>query len=95
MRKVVQPEEPRHQLVCGKLRWLVQRSLKRAIQEICNRKPPGSEIRVWTAGCASGEEAYSIAMLFAEALGEKLPQYHLQIFATDIDDDALNVARYC
>ena len=67
--------------------------LKRAIQEICNRKPPGSEIRVWTAGCASGEEAYSIAMLFAEALGEKLPQYRLQIFATDIDDDALNVAR--
>lgn len=68
-------------------------ALKRAIAEICNRKPAGSEIRIWTAGCATGEEAYSIAMLFSEALGDKLPLYKLQIFATDIDEEALNVAR--
>ena len=68
-------------------------ALRRAIADLCNRKPAGSEIRVWTAGCASGEEAYSIAMLFAEALGDRLSQYKLQIFATDIDDEALNFAR--
>jgi len=67
--------------------------LRRAVQDICNRKPPGSEIRVWVAGCASGEEAYSIATLFAEALDGRLSLYRVQIFATDIDDEALNVAR--
>lgn len=68
-------------------------ALETVIQTLCNTKPPGSEIRVWVAGCASGEEAYSVAILLAEALGEKLPQYRLQVFATDIDDNALNVAR--
>ena len=68
-------------------------ALRRLVQDICLRKPPGSEIRVWVAGCASGEEAYSIAMLFADVLDERLPQYRVQIFATDIDDAALNVAR--
>lgn len=68
-------------------------TLRQGIQDICTRKAPGSEIRVWVAGCASGEEAYSIAILFAEALGERALQYRVQIFATDIDDEALNVAR--
>ena len=67
--------------------------LRRAVHDICGRKPPGGEIRVWVAGCASGEEAYSITILLADALGERLPQYRVQIFATDIDDEALNVAR--
>lgn len=48
---------------------------------------------MWVAGCASGEEAYSIAMLFAEALGDRIGHYRIQIFATDVDDEALNVAR--
>ena len=68
-------------------------ALRRAVLDICQHKAPGSEIRVWVAGCASGEESYSIAMLFADALGNRLPQYRVQIFATDIDDEALNVAR--
>lgn len=67
-------------------------SLRRAVADIYARRD-GQEIRVWVAGCASGEEAYSIAMLFAEALGEKLAETRVQIFATDIDDDALNIAR--
>jgi two-component system CheB/CheR fusion protein len=67
--------------------------LKRAVHEICARKPQGGEIRVWIAGCATGEESYSIAMLFADALGNKQSQFRVQIFATDIDDEALNVAR--
>ncbi len=67
--------------------------LKRAVHDICNLKADGGEIRVWVAGCATGEEAYSIAMLFADALGTRQSQFRIQIFATDIDDDALNVAR--
>lgn len=52
-------------------------------------------LRVWVAGCATGEEVYSIAILLAEALGGAKVQLkdHVQIFATDIDRDALQVAR--
>lgn len=52
-------------------------------------------LRVWVAGCATGEEAYSIAILLTEALGGPKVQLkdHVQIFATDIDKDALDVAR--
>ncbi len=67
--------------------------LSQCLQEICKRKSAGGEIRVWVAGCASGEEAYSIAMLIAETLGERLQHLRAQVFATDIDDEALNVAR--
>ena len=57
-----------------------------------NSKAP---FRVWVAGCATGEEAYTIAILLAEALGGGTIQLkdHVQIFATDIDKDALEVAR--
>ncbi|MBV8206965.1 MAG: PAS domain-containing protein [Acidobacteria bacterium] len=54
---------------------------------------PGDTFRVWTAGCATGEEAYSIALLLAERLGEDLNHFDLKIYGTDIDDDALAVAR--
>lgn len=67
--------------------------LEQTIQEIVKHKSPGSEIRVWVAGCASGEEAYSVAILFADILGDRLSQYRIQIFATDIDNDAMNIAR--
>lgn len=52
-------------------------------------------LRVWIAGCATGEEVYSIAILLAEALGGAKIQLkdHVQIFATDIDRDALQIAR--
>ena len=68
-------------------------ALRRAVEDLGQKKPVGSEIRVWVAGCATGEEAYSIAMLFAEALGDRLSHFRVQIFATDIDEEALNVAR--
>ncbi|MFK7943977.1 MAG: chemotaxis protein CheB [Paracoccaceae bacterium] len=53
------------------------------------------QIRVWVAGCATGEEAYSIAILFAEAMGglAYLDKSRLMIFATDLDEAALSVAR--
>ncbi len=68
-------------------------ALRKWVGDTVARKPAGSEIRVWVAGCASGEEAYSIAMLFADVLGDRLSAYRIQIFATDVDDDALTAAR--
>ncbi|MEO0486828.1 MAG: chemotaxis protein CheB [Pseudomonadota bacterium] len=59
------------------------------------REKQGRTIRIWVAGCATGEEAYSIGMLFAaelEAVGEGLTDA-VQIFATDIDKHALSRAR--
>ena len=53
----------------------------------------GREIRVWSAGCATGEEAYSLAILLAEVLGEDLPLYSVRVFATDLDPDAVSFAR--
>lgn len=54
----------------------------------------GSEIvRIWSAGCASGEEAFTIAMLMIEALGEDGFKNRVKIFATDIDEVALTQAR--
>lgn len=50
-------------------------------------------LRIWSAGCATGEEAYSLAILVAEALGDELGQFSVQVFATDLDEDALAFAR--
>jgi two-component system, chemotaxis family, CheB/CheR fusion protein len=56
-------------------------------------KPDGWIFRAWIAGCASGEEAYSIAMLVRELLDETHAEHKVQIYATDLDDDAIAVAR--
>jgi two-component system CheB/CheR fusion protein len=53
----------------------------------------GKELRFWSAGCATGEEAYSLAILVAEALGGELPEFDVRIFATDLDGDAITFAR--
>ena len=50
-------------------------------------------IRVWSAGCASGEEAYSLVMVLAEALGRQQVLERVKIYATDIDQEALKAAR--
>lgn len=50
-------------------------------------------IRAWSAGCSSGEEAYTLAMLLAEALGEAALQDRVKIYGTDVDEEALAVAR--
>ncbi|AUB82017.1 PAS domain S-box protein [Candidatus Thiodictyon syntrophicum] len=55
-------------------------------------RPPGP-IRVWVPGCAGGEEAYSIAAILADLLGERLPQVGAQVFATDLDAQAIAAAR--
>ena len=50
-------------------------------------------LRFWTAGCATGEEPYSLAMLLTNLLGAELPQWSIKIFATDLDEAAINFAR--
>ncbi|GAB1640839.1 CheR family methyltransferase [Krasilnikovia sp. MM14-A1259] len=56
-------------------------------------KPADSVIRVWTAGCASGEEAYTLAMTLAEILGPEAFRDRVKIYATDVDEEQLNEAR--
>ena len=58
-------------------------------------RPPSQALRVWVPGCATGEEAYSLAILFKEALEHLKParSHTLQIFATDLDRDAIEKAR--
>ncbi len=63
------------------------------ISEIIQRKQTNSALRVWVAGCATGEEAYSIAILIAEIMEKKQRQCNVQIFATDIDSTAIEFAR--
>ncbi|MBD1911728.1 MULTISPECIES: protein-glutamate O-methyltransferase CheR [unclassified Leptolyngbya] len=59
------------------------------IPQIIANKAPNELIRIWSAGCASGEETYSLAILLAEALGVEQFQQRVQIYGTDIDADAL------
>jgi two-component system, chemotaxis family, CheB/CheR fusion protein len=56
-------------------------------------KPADSVIRVWSAGCASGEEAYTLAMSLAEILGPDAFRDRVKIYATDVDEEQLNEAR--
>lgn len=56
-------------------------------------KAPAEPIRVWSAGCASGQEAYTCAMVLAELLGIDEYRERVKIYATDIDEDALTQAR--
>src|SRR5215831_3496384 len=56
-------------------------------------RPTGSTFRVWCAGCATGEEPYSVAILLCELLGARVKDYEIKIYATDNDEGALNIAR--
>ena len=56
-------------------------------------KPPGATIRVWSPGCSSGEEAYTIAILLQEHMTTLKQGYKVQVFATDIDLHAISIAR--
>lgn len=50
-------------------------------------------LRFWSAGCATGEESYSLAMLLTDLLGMELSEWSIKIFATDLDEAAINFAR--
>ena len=63
------------------------------LPRILEMKNNGEPIRCWSAGCASGEEAYTLAILLAEALGDQGFRERVKIYATDADEDALVTAR--
>jgi two-component system CheB/CheR fusion protein len=66
---------------------------KEALPRLFADKPENYVFRIWIPGCASGEEAYSLVMLFHEYMDEIKQDFRLQIYATDIDDDAIASAR--
>jgi two-component system, chemotaxis family, CheB/CheR fusion protein len=64
------------------------------IPRLLQEHPDDQPLRVWSAGCASGEEAYTVAMALAEAMGDHAFNTRVKIYATDLDDDALAAARH-
>ncbi|MBE0584543.1 MAG: PAS domain-containing protein [Desulfofustis sp.] len=66
---------------------------QQVIPELFANRPAGSLIRVWSAGCATGEEAFSLAILLQEQLEKEHRSHTVQIFATDIDSQAIATAR--
>jgi len=63
------------------------------VPRILEGKGPAESIRVWSAGCATGQEAYTLAMVLCEALGLDQFLRRVKIYATDLDDEALIYAR--
>ena len=64
------------------------------IPELIDRgKENGRTLRIWSAGCATGEEAYSLALLLADQLGHDFAEWNVKIFATDLAEDAIAFAR--
>lgn len=66
---------------------------KMVVPDIVEKAEDGGQIRVWVAGCSTGEEAYSLAMLFAEEIERTKKLCNVIVFGTDIDEEALAAAR--
>src|SRR5215467_9042627 len=66
---------------------------KRVMPKLFENKSMSDHVRVWAAGCATGEEAYSIGMALAEAASASLTPPRVQVFATDLDERAIAIAR--
>ncbi|MFD8304111.1 CheR family methyltransferase [Streptomyces sp. NPDC059690] len=66
---------------------------REVLPELLARSRADDEIRVWSAGCSSGEEAYSLAIMFAEVIGLDETLERVKIYGTDVDDEALRDAR--
>jgi two-component system CheB/CheR fusion protein len=66
---------------------------EKVLPELIAARPPTEPIRVWSAGCSSGQEAYTLAIVLAEALGIESFKARVKIYATDLDEDALREAR--
>jgi two-component system CheB/CheR fusion protein len=69
------------------------KALDAALQELVSRHGDGDELRVWVPGCATGEEAYSVAILLKEAMRTQKRELVVRIFATDLDAAAIVRAR--
>lgn len=68
---------------------------EKVLPELLENYPKGKQMRAWVAGCSTGEEAYTLAIAFREAVARIKPESRitLQIFATDLDADAIERAR--
>ena len=66
----------------------LQRELANYIQNKSNKS-----LRFWCVACSTGEEPYTLAIILSEILGDKIDEYKIQIFATDIDQNSINFAR--
>ena len=66
---------------------------QKVLPALVEGKPEGATLRLWVAGCSTGEEAYSLAILFREFLTQKKLRLTLQIFASDLDIRAIDAAR--
>ncbi len=60
---------------------------------LLKRLRTGDSFRAWVAGCSTGEEVYSLAILVAEYFGSRISEFDIKIYATDVDENALNIAR--
>ncbi|MEX2588709.1 MAG: chemotaxis protein CheB, partial [Chitinophagales bacterium] len=69
------------------------KALEAYLKKIINKKGKQEPIRIWVPGCSTGEEPYSIAILLSKILKDKIQDYKIQIFATDIDERAISKAR--
>ena len=65
----------------------------KALLKILQGKPDDSPVRVWSPGCSSGEEAYSVAIVLHECMEDLKRHFNIQVFGTDIDEDAIDAAR--
>lgn len=63
------------------------------LPQLCLNKSDEDNFRIWVPGCASGEEAYSIAILLSELMDKTQQNFKVQIYASDLDDDAIATAR--
>ncbi len=68
---------------------------EQALPRLLASRSPGQALRAWVPGCSTGEEAYSLAIVFREAVEQSKPKgsFALQIFATDLDRDGIDKAR--
>ena len=66
---------------------------EKVIPDLVRRHPADRPLRIWVAGCSTGEETYSLAMLFTEEITAAKRNIKLQVFASDVDEDAVALAR--
>ncbi|MGF7117765.1 CheR family methyltransferase [Methanobacterium oryzae] len=63
------------------------------ISEVLEKKSDGERVRIWVPGCSTGEEVYSICIILQEYMDKEGKNFEIQVFGTDIDEDAINIAR--
>lgn len=66
---------------------------RKVLPALLEGRAEGSALRIWVAGCATGEEVYSVAIVVREWLDESQHECKVQLYGTDLDDDAIRVAR--